>query len=234
MKPILCIALMLLPLLTIAQNEKTDSTFALVDKMPEFPGGQGALIAYLSKELRYPEEARESGAAGKVVSQFVVSENGSITDIQIIRSVGCGCDEEAIRVISKMPRWVPGMQDGVPVKVYFKLPINFALNPGDAKNAVIMRASFPGGDKALEQFLKKNVLYPEEAKRNKINGDVQVKFTIQADGSMNNIQIISSLGSGCDEEAVRAIQSMPAWLPAKKNCVAMESAETLSIHFPPK
>ena len=97
-----------------------------------------------------------------------------------------------------------------------------------------MQASFPGGDKALEQFLKKNVLYPDEAKKNKINGDVQVKFTIQPDGSLNNPQMITSLGSGCDEEAVRAIQSMPAWLPAKKNCVAMESAETLSIHFPPK
>ena len=234
MKPILCIALMLLPVWTIAQNEKTDSTFALVEKMPEFPGGQEALIAYLSKELRYPEEARKSGAAGKVVTQFVVSENGSISDIQIIRSVGCGCDEEAIRVISKMPQWVPGMQDGVPIKVYFKMPITFKMSTDESKNTGIMQASFPGGDKALEQFLKKNVLYPDAAKKNKISGDVQVKFTIQADGSTNNIQIISSLGSGCDEEAVRAIQSMPAWLPAKKNCVAMESAETLSIHFPPK
>ena len=234
MKPILCIALMLLPLLTIAQNEKTDSTFALVEKMPEFPGGQDALIAYLSKELRYPEEARKSGAAGKVVTQFVVSENGSISNIKIIRSVGCGCDEEAIRVISKMPRWVPGMQDGAPLKVYFKLPITFVMNPNEVKNTVAMQASFPGGDKALEQFLKRNVLYPDEAKKNKINGDVQVKFTIQADGSLNNPQIITSLSSGCDEEAVRAIQSMPAWLPAKKNCVAMESEKTLSIHFPPK
>ncbi len=234
MKPILCIALLLLPLVTTAQNGKTDSTFTLADKMPEFPGGQEALIAFLGRELRYPEEARESGAAGKVVAQFVVSENGSISDIQIIRSVGCGCDEEAIRVISKMPRWEPGMVDGVPEKVYFKLPITFSLSPGETKNAVVMRASFPGGDKALEQFLKKNVRYPDEAKKNKINGDVQVKLTIQADGSINNIQILSSPGSGCDEEAVRAMQSMPAWLPAKKNCVAMESEETLSIHFPPK
>lgn len=234
MKPILCIALMLLPLLTIAQNEKTDSTFALVEKMPTFPGGQSALIAYLSGELRYPEEARQSGAEGKVVTQFVVSENGSISDIQIIRSVGCGCDEEAMRVISKMPRWEPGMRNGIPVKVYFKMPITFKLSTNHAKNTALFEASYPGGEKSLEQFLKKNVSYPDEAKKDKISGDVQVKFTIQADGSLNNFQIINALGSGCDEEAVRTIRSMPAWLPAKKNCVAMESEKTLSIHFPPK
>lgn len=78
-----------------------------------------------------------------------------------------------------------------------------------------MQASFPGGDKALEQFLKR-MCFTLMKRKNKINGDVQVKFTIQPDGSLNNPQIITSLGSGCDEEAVRAIQSMPAWLPAKR------------------
>ena len=234
MKPILCIALILLSQLSVAQHNKTDSSGQITEVMPEFPGGQKALIAYLSKTMRYPERARESGIGGKVVTQFIVEEDGSITNITVIRSQGCGCDEEAVRVISAMPRWKPGSQNGVPVKTQFTLPFTFKLNDEEPNNKGRSEASFVGGDKELNKYLKKNVKYPDEAKQQKINGEVEVKFTVLADGKTNNYQIIKSLGHGCDEEAVRAIIAMPLWNAAYENCVAISSEKALIIHFPPK
>jgi len=97
------------------------------DEWPEYPGGKKALQEYLSRNIRYPAMAAEAGIEGQVVVSFVVNETGEIADIKLIRKVGGGCDEEALRVIGAMPKWKPGKKGGRAVKVYYLLPVSFKL-----------------------------------------------------------------------------------------------------------
>jgi len=108
-------------------EEPKPQIFTYVEQMPDFPGGQTELMKFLQKNLRYPPAARENGIEGRVVLQFVVDESGNISDIQVLRDIGGGCADEAIRVVKMMPPWKPGKQNGNPVKVYFKLPVTFKL-----------------------------------------------------------------------------------------------------------
>jgi protein TonB len=84
-------------------------------------------MRYLQESIKYPEEAKELGIQGRVFVTFVVEVDGSITDVRVLRGIGGGCDEEAVRVVKAMPKWVPGKQRGVPVRVQFNLPIKFTL-----------------------------------------------------------------------------------------------------------
>lgn len=101
--------------------------FSFAEVMPEFPGGETAMLNYLTKNMQYPEMAREQGIQGKVWLSFVVDKEGMIKDVKILRGIGAGCDEEAKRVVSKMPRWNPGKMNGRNVMVKCNLPINFKL-----------------------------------------------------------------------------------------------------------
>ncbi len=108
-------------------EEAKPQVFTFVEQMPAFPGGEAEMMKFIYKNIRYPPAARENGIDGKVVLQFVVDESGSISDIQVLRDIGGGCAEEAIRVVKLMPPWKPGKQNGNAVKVYFKLPVTFKL-----------------------------------------------------------------------------------------------------------
>ena len=101
--------------------------FTVVEEQPGYPGGDEPRIRFLQENIIYPEEAKETGAQGKVYVTFVVETDGSLTDVRVLRGVGYGCDEEAVRVIKAMPKWIPGRQRGVPVRVQFNLPIKFTL-----------------------------------------------------------------------------------------------------------
>ncbi|MBU3677352.1 MAG: energy transducer TonB, partial [Chitinophagaceae bacterium] len=101
--------------------------FDFVEQMPEFPGGETKLAEYLSKNIKYPKQANENGIQGRVVLSFIVNEDGNITDIKVVRGIGYGCDQEAMRVVNGMPNWKPGRQNGKPVRVSFNLPIMFQL-----------------------------------------------------------------------------------------------------------
>lgn len=101
--------------------------FMVVESMPEFPGGEAALTKYLFDNIEYPQMAKESGIQGRVFVTFVVERDGNVTDVRVLRGIGGGCDEEAIRVVKGMPNWTPGKQRGKPVRVQFNLPIKFTL-----------------------------------------------------------------------------------------------------------
>ncbi|GAB3924188.1 hypothetical protein GCM10028804_23980 [Larkinella terrae] len=101
--------------------------FTVVDKNPEFPGGMPALGAYIINNMKYPEPALRAHVSGRVFLSFVINTDGSMQDIQILKGIGFGADEEAVRMIKAMPRWKPGTQDGKPVRVKYNLPINFSL-----------------------------------------------------------------------------------------------------------
>jgi len=99
-----------------------------VDEYPEFTGGAKAWSKYMERNLRYPSRAQEEGAGGKVFVSFVVEKDGSITDVSVIKGIGFGCDEEAIKVIKKSPLWKPGKNKGVPVRVRYNMAINFQIS----------------------------------------------------------------------------------------------------------
>lgn len=102
--------------------------YTIVEQMAEFPGGQTAMTDFISRSLRYPKKAAEAGVGGKLFLKFIVNEIGVIDNIEVIKSSGQNLlDEEGVRVVSSMPRWRPGMQNGKTVPVYYNLPINFTL-----------------------------------------------------------------------------------------------------------
>ena len=119
--------------------------FQVVEEMPEFPGGMGECLKFLGKNLRYPVEAQKAGIQGKVIVEFVVEKDGSISNPKVVRSVDAGLDGEAIRVISIMPKWKPGMQKGQPVKVKYTVPVSFKLdrNSGSRQARIIDLDNIP-------------------------------------------------------------------------------------------
>lgn len=108
-------------------EEDVNTVFVVVETMPEFPGGQQALFKYLNESVKYPVIAQENNIQGRVIVQFVVERDGSVTDVQVVRSVDPSLDKEAKRVISSMPKWSPGKQRGKAVRVKYTVPVNFKL-----------------------------------------------------------------------------------------------------------
>ena len=106
---------------------KSKKIYDVVDEMPVFPGGNGALLEYLATHVKYPVVAQENGVQGRVIVSFVVERDGSITDVRVVRSVDPSLDREAARVVSSMPRWTPGKQNGSAVRVKYNVPVMFKL-----------------------------------------------------------------------------------------------------------
>ena len=131
MKKLLLILSILMPMMVTAQevSPKEDVVFLVVEQMPEFPGGEIALRAFLAENVKYPTIAKKNGIFGRVICQFVIEKDGSITDVKAVRSSGeRSLDIEAIRVIKMMPKWKPGKQRNEPVRTRFTLPINFSID----------------------------------------------------------------------------------------------------------
>ena len=101
--------------------------FVVVESMPSFPGGMNKLMEYLQNNLHYPQLAKDLGIQGRVFVTFVIEKDGSVSGTKLLRGIGGGCDEEAIKVVENMPNWIPGSQRNRPVRVQYNLPINFKL-----------------------------------------------------------------------------------------------------------
>ena len=223
--------------------------------MPEFMGGDKARIRFLASNLKYPQAARKAGIQGMVYVTYVVEKDGSITNARLLRGIGGGCDEEAVRVVAAMPKWKPGTQRGKPVRVQYNLPIKFALDDdGESKNKVstIFAYSATGGKSQLvdekvyavveempefiegankvSNFLKEHVRYPESARKAGIQGTVFVTFLVKKDGSLADVKIMRGIGGGCDEEAVRVVKMMK-FKPGKQNGKPIDVQFNLPIKF---
>jgi protein TonB len=107
--------------------EQQAPVLTIVELMPAFDGGEEAMYKWLSENIKYPQVAKETGIQGTVVVTFVVEKDGGITGVQVLKDIGGGCGDEAIRVVKAMPKWKSGKQNGVPVRVQFNLPIRFTL-----------------------------------------------------------------------------------------------------------
>lgn len=132
MKKITYTILIIVGVITTSYSQNTNSTeqnpFVLVEQMPEFPGGDNALLAYLQKNIKYPAKALKNNIQGTVIINFIVNADGSIRQAKVTRGIGGNCDEEALRVVNKMPKWKPGKQGGETVPVYYDVPVTFKID----------------------------------------------------------------------------------------------------------
>lgn len=127
------VALMMLVLLfsfmtSTAQTKKNNMVYDVVEVMPQFPGGQIAMLKYIMENIKYPKQIMEEGIQGRVTVSFIVEKDGRVSNVRLLRSVQPSLDKEAIRVVKSMPKWTPGKHNGKPVRVRFNLPVMFKLN----------------------------------------------------------------------------------------------------------
>ncbi|MEG1838929.1 MAG: TonB family protein [Bacteroidaceae bacterium] len=121
------VAVKYVPVAVEEPEPEEQTIFQVVENMPEFPGGQAALLGFLGKNIKYPTIAQENGVQGRVIVQFVVNKDGSVVDPVVVRSVDPYLDKEALRVIKTMPKWKPGQQRGKTVRVKYTVPVTFKL-----------------------------------------------------------------------------------------------------------
>jgi len=211
-----------------------DSVYNFVPQMPEYPGGQEGILTYFIENMRYPLMAYLKGVTGTAYVNFIVEKDGSISDVRVLKPVGYGCDEEAIRLVGLMKDWKPGELAGEKVRVRSNVPVYFKeeLYPGSrictTPDTIPI---FPGGKGALKEYLKRETKYPEKAKQNDIWGMVKIEFVVEKDGTVSNELITDSLGYGCDEEALRVVSQMPAWEPGYLAGFRIRTLVRLTIDF---
>jgi TonB family protein len=121
-----------------------NGVYQIVEEMPQYPGGEKAMMEYVAKNVAYPQEARDKEISGRVFVSFVVEKDGSIGEVKVMRGIGGGCDEEAVRVIKGMPKWKPGKQEGKPVRVSYMMPINFKLSDGQESKGSLANTAYMG------------------------------------------------------------------------------------------
>ena len=213
---------------------KTEKVYTEVDEHPEFPGGMQGMIDYLSTNIHYPPEAKEQGIEGRVFINFIVEKDGSVDSAKILRGIGGGCDEEALRVVSEMPEWTPGKVGGKPVRVSFNLPVKFTLDRNDTDTVYTLADTmpkFPGGMEALMNYLSSNITYPEQAKKDGVHGRVFINFIVEKDGRVTNVKLLRGFNKECDEEALRVVRSMPNWIPGIKDGHPVRVSYNIPIKF---
>lgn len=221
--------------------------YDLSEKMPEYPGGSAAMLAFISKNLHYPNKAIADNIQGRVLLMFNVMSNGTLSNIRVVRSLTAECDAEAVRVIKAMPRWTPGEIKGKAITVKYTMPIRFYL--GDKSTAKTDAAqsttfdtevydmvekvpSFPGGIAAFMNFIGENIKYPRKVAESGIEGRVVVQFVVDKTGVCHGFRVVRSLNELCDAEAVRVLSIMPRWIPGEiDNGKAVSVKCTVPIQF---
>ncbi|MFC0262157.1 TonB family protein [Fontibacter flavus] len=197
-----------------------DEVFDVVEDAPEFEGGMEALKNYLKTNLKYTDFAKEKGIEGTVYVVFVVTKEGKVENPEILRGIGGGLDQEALRVISESPAWIPGKQSGKDVNVRMRLPIRFKLpEPHTSLNGVATLDSPSYSETGIQPseafniYVRRNIKYPLAARESEISGVVRAELTLNKDGLFQSISIINSSDKSFDEEVLRVLdQNKEKWL----------------------
>lgn len=210
----------------VAEPEKIDSAdveeavFEIIEKLASFSGGMTEMLKFISANLIYPEIAQENGIEGTVILEFIVEKDGSLSNIKCIKDIGGGCCDAAVNVAKLMPNWIPGTQRGQPVRTKMKIPVKFKLpkvaEEEPAFQIVEQMPEYPGGTSAMMKFISTNIVYPDIAIKNGIEGTVIIEYIVEKDGSISNIRIIKDIGGGCGDAAINVIKLMPKWKPGSQ------------------
>ena len=230
-------------------HSDNDTIFSVCEEMPEFPGGTEKFMEYLSGNIKYPEAAKDKNISGRVFIQFVIEKDGSVTNVKVMRGIGGGCDEEAVRVVKAMPKWKPGKQKGKPVRVSYILPIVFKLDMSETYKPVKgetkadekiydtpeIMPEYPGGMDGLRTYLQENLTVPEKYQNMETAAQyrVMVKFVVAEDGSITNVEVPKPEPAKKDlnDEAVRVVKGMPKWKPGTVNGKPVKVKYVLPIVF---
>ncbi|MBB6611161.1 TonB family protein [Pontibacter sp. Tf4] len=212
--PLVAFALtVMLPAPTIAQTKQENKTFTYVEQMPVYKGGEKEMMKFLAANISYPAEAKAKGVEGLTVVSFVIDETGHVKDAKVLKGLGHGTDQEALRVVNLTNgNWTPGKQNGKVVSVQYTLPIRFTLNESDrAASASVANQppKFKGGNEALYTTMLAHLQLPEEAKKENLNARVIVKFNVEKDGTVSNIRLQETklkktVGAGADMDYMDA------------------------------
>lgn len=223
------------------KKEVTEEIFVVVEEQPEYPGGQEAMMKFLSDSIVYPDEAKAKGIQGRVICNFVVMKDGSIDDVNVVRGVDPLLDAEAVRVLKSMPAWKPGKQRGQAVNVRYTLPVVFRLDNkplSEEKKEELQRikdsfveAEFPGGESAYFKYLTESIKYPVIAQENGIQGLVLARYRILSNGKVEFIDITNGADPLLGREVQRIIEGMPDWTPSRIDGKGTTSVATLTVQF---
>ena len=236
------------PLKVNIKHLEQSEVFLAVEEQPMFPGGMEAMMKFLQENIKYPAQAQSNGVQGRVIVQFVVNKDGSVSNDTVVRSVDPLLDAEALRVVRAMPNWIPGKQKGEPVRVRFTLPVTFRLDGGvstkkanqttetvttgdEVFNVVEEMPIYLGGHEALMKYIQQNVKYPKEAQEKGVQGRVLVQFVVEKDGSITDAKILKSVDPQLDAEALRVVNAMPNWTPGKQKGEPVRTRFTLPVTF---
>ncbi len=205
-----------------------------VNHPPQFPGGDAALIGFINDNIMYPIKAAQDRVEGKVVVQFMVKKTGKIDKVRVLQSVRRDIDAEAVRVVKMMPDFIPGMQNGETLDMWYAVPVTFKLfgemMPVQGSNE-LQPPTFPGGDEALMRFLKTNVKYPPRAAESDTQGRVIVEFVVDNTGKVTDAHVVVPSDKDLNAEAIRLCKSLPDFHPAIQNGEPVAQSVFLSLTF---
>ena len=203
-------------------NIYAQKVYKICDVEPTYPGGYISLMNFLSDNIKYPEIAKTNKVEGETLLSFIIEKDGSISEIEVSKSLTKECDEEAIRVLKLMPKWESGKdKKNKPIRFKMNIPISFLLTNNEGGDSIYYECEeepdYDGGVTSLMNFIAENIRYPNIAKENGDQGKVIMTFVVEKDGSLSNFKIIKSVSKECDEEAIRVIKLARKWKPAKQN-----------------
>jgi TonB family protein len=208
-----------------------NTVFDVVEKAPEFEGGIEAWNEWIKSNIQYPKTAKQMGVEGTVYVVFVIKKDGSISQPEILRGIGAGCDEEVLRLISEAPNWIPGQQKGQKVNVRMRLPVRFKL-PSDQYVSESINNNIPETSsenaKASDAFnthMLKNLKFPSEARNNGVFGTVFTKIHLDEYGKINSYAITKGVSPELDDEVLRVLAKAPNWIVDGKE-------STYMVNFP--
>ena len=246
----LSLILILFVQIAVAFAAGQSQVYRSVEQMPQFPGGEAALMKYLSSHVQVPQ-TEEKFDRRIAVMQFVVEADGSIGEVKVVRSVMIPeFDAEAIRLIKSLPKFTPGRQNGQPVAVWYTIPVTFRASgyrndiyseshidtpvvdtPRDTTiyRSVEQMPQFPGGEAALIKYIGYHLQTPETQER--LHGTVILQFVVEADGSIGEVKVVRSVHPDYDAEAVRLIKSLPKFTPGRQNGQPVAVWYTLPVMF---
>jgi TonB family protein len=220
-----------------------DDTFIVVEQMPDYPGGGTALLEFIRNNLRYPEAARAEKAEGRVIVRFVVNTKGKVEDAVVIKGVHPLLDAEALRVVGLLSGWLPGAQEGKPVNVWYMAPVAFSLtaeatgtsSPEPQGGAPFVQPEqmpqFPGGQQAMLMTIAERMQYPEEAKKQKIQGKVIIRFVVNKEGRVTDAVVLKGVDPLLDVEALRVVNALPDFKPGMQGGKPVDSYLMVPITF---
>ena len=236
----------------VPQDTARKQKYAVVDgtELLESRVGLQDLISYLGNNIRLSKETEEKGVQGKLLMKLIFNEKGELKESQVLEGVDPAIDAEALRVVKSIPRSIAEKLRGDTVAMCFPIPFKFAIAPKkegmklsdpvvsigekEADNVYDMvkqAPQFPGGSKAMREYLKTNMRYPQIAKENGIQGRVILQFVVDETGKVRDPKILRSVDPALDAEAIRLVEAMPLWTPGKQDGKAVAVRFTVPVVF---